>query len=255
LELKSGDVSIAIDQSSMGGYHGALGGYAPVMGAYLAVPSGHCRGSIVLIQEIFGVTPAMRAIADDYASEGFAVLVPDIYWRLERNLDLGNGEEAAQRDIAVDYSKRYDETLGTYDLIAAVDWLGTRVDGHTKPAVMGFCLGGRMAVRVAAKAELSCMVSMYGVGLDKMDQEIGVASCPVQFHFGENDNHNSLAVIEHVRRTVADRRRAEDEFFTYPDAQHAFYNRFRLDRFDESAHQLARSRVLAFLELHIGQPA
>ena len=60
-----------------------------------------------MIQEIFGVTPAMRAIADDYACEGYAVFVPDIYWRLQRELDLGNGEDPQQRQIAVDYAARF----------------------------------------------------------------------------------------------------------------------------------------------------
>ncbi|MGO4612452.1 dienelactone hydrolase family protein, partial [Variovorax sp. 2RAF20] len=72
-------------------------------------------GSIVLIQEIFGVTPAMRSIADDLAGEGYAVVVPDIYWRLARNLDLGNGEDANERQAAVDYSLRYDEVTGVLD--------------------------------------------------------------------------------------------------------------------------------------------
>jgi carboxymethylenebutenolidase len=220
------------------------------MGGYLAMPPMPPRGALVLIQEIFGVTPAMRAIADDLASEGYAVLVPDIYWRLERNLDLGNGEDPTQRQLAVDYAGRYDEAQGTTDIVAAIDWLGASLELKTRPAVFGFCLGGRMAVRVAAQADLACMVSMYGVGLDKLSAEIAAIACPVQFHFGENDNHNPPAAIEAVRATVQRRQRADDEFFTYPGAEHAFYNRFRLDRFDAAAHQLARARALAFLQRH-----
>jgi carboxymethylenebutenolidase len=247
---KPGAVSIPVDRSAMAGYHAALGGYSPAMDAHLAIPAGDCRGSILLIQEIFGVTPAMQAIADDYAASGFAVLVPDIYWRIERNLNLGNGEDAAQRDVAVGYANRYDEELGTQDLLAAADWMGAKFAQGARPAVMGFCLGGRMALRVAAKANISCMVSMYGVGLNKWGKAIATIACPMQFHFGESDNHNPPNVIDEVRNLVTQRHRKDDEFFTYPGAEHAFYNRFRLDRFNEAQHDLARSRVLSFLERH-----
>jgi len=251
----SGDVAIPVEHSAMGAYVASFGAYFPSMGGYLAVPTTPCRGTIVLIQEIFGVTPAMRAIADDYAKEGYLVLVPDIYWRIERNLNLGNGEDPAQRDAAVRYSTRYDEALGTDDLVAAVDWLHKKSGLSSRPAVMGFCLGGRMAVRVAAKANLSCMVSMYGVGLSKLPDEIRAIACASQFHFGDNDNHNPPAVIEEVRKIVSARNRSDDEFFVYPGAEHAFYNRFRLDRFNPQAHRLATDRVLSFLERSIGEPA
>ena len=192
------------------------------MTGYLAVPSsGTPSGSILLIQEIFGVTPAMRAIADDLASNGHLVLVPDIYWRLAPELELGNGEDPVERDQAVAYSKQYDETLGTADLVAGVDWLQSKVACAARPAVVGFCLGGRMAVRVAAKTALSCMVSMYGVGLDRMASEISSIRSPVQFHFGDNDNHNPMPVIDAVRRIVQDRNNKRDEFFLYTGVEHA----------------------------------
>ena len=94
------------------------------------------------------------------------------------------------------------------------------------------------------------MVSMYGVGLNKMGQEIATTPCPMQFHFGENDNHNPPNLIDEVRKLVAERQRGDDEFFTYPEAEHAFYNRFRLDRFNQAAHTLAKARVISFLERH-----
>lgn len=219
-----------------------------VMSAYLAVPPGPVKGAMVLIQEIFGVTPAMRAIADDFASAGHIVVVPDIYWRLQPGLDLGNGEDEAQRNLAVEYSSRYDERSGVQDLVAAVEYANDYGRLSTRPSVLGFCLGGRLSVRVAAQTHLSCAVSMYGVGLDQCADDISRASCPMQFHYGENDNHNPLPKIEAVQALVAARGNARDEFFTYPAAEHAFYNRHRLDRFDDHAHQLARSRILHFLD-------
>ena len=39
--------------------------------AYQAEPTGDAEGTIVLIQEVFGVTPHLTPIADDYAAKGF----------------------------------------------------------------------------------------------------------------------------------------------------------------------------------------
>jgi carboxymethylenebutenolidase len=216
-----------------------------LMDAYFARPA-KAIGSIVLIQEIFGVTPAMRAIADDLASAGYEVVVPDIYWRLARNLNLGNGEDANERQLAVDYSARYDEGTGVSDLAASAEWLQARLTTKGRPIVFGFCLGGRMAVRMAAATPLSGMISMYGVGLDKLGALIQRIDCPVQFHYGTNDNHNSTAAIQAVSKEVAARNSADDEFYTYEGAEHAFYNSFRLDRFNPAAQKLARDRALDF---------
>src|SRR5438067_313597 len=119
MQRKSTDVLIRMGRPATHG-HSALTSDATTMGAYLASPQRTVRGGLIVIQEIFGVTPAMRAIADEFAAEGYAVLVPDIYWRLRRNLDLGNGEDPRERQLAVDYASRYDEVLGTDDIIVAM---------------------------------------------------------------------------------------------------------------------------------------
>jgi carboxymethylenebutenolidase len=227
------------------------------MDAYFTRPA-QANGSIVLIQEIFGVTPAMRSIADDLAGAGYAVVVPDIYWRLARNLSLGNGEDANERQAAVDYSLRYDEVTGALDLAACANWLQAEQAADQRPIVFGFCLGGRMAVRMAAATPLSGMISMYGVGLNKLGDLIQEIQCPLQFHFGTNDNHNPVEVIEAVSDAVIKRGHEGDEFYTYEGAEHAFYNRFRADRFSPVAHELAKARALRFAARCFGdfsQPA
>ncbi|MGO4567086.1 dienelactone hydrolase family protein [Rhizobium sp. 2YAF20] len=233
MPIETTDVDIPIDGKTMG--------------AYLARPTGTPKGSVVMIQEIFGVTSAMRAIADDFAASGFAILVPDIYWRLQPGLDLGNGEDPVQRDLAVDYSTRIDETRCALDLAASIEWLAKTVPTEKRPGVMGFCLGGRLAVRVGAASTPSCVISMYGVKVDLLEKEIKSSSCPLQFHYGDQDNHNPLEVIDTVHAWVNDRVRSDDEFYVYPGAEHAFFNRFRTDRFSPKAHELARERVLGFL--------
>jgi dienelactone hydrolase len=55
---------------------------------YLAAPRTQPRAGIVLIQEVLGVNKNMRQTADDFAKAGYVVIVPDLYWRLEPNVQL-----------------------------------------------------------------------------------------------------------------------------------------------------------------------
>ena len=55
---------------------------------YLSLPPTGRGPGIVLIQEIWGVNEHIRAVADQYAQDGYVVLAPDLFWRLERRVDL-----------------------------------------------------------------------------------------------------------------------------------------------------------------------
>src|ERR1700760_1042677 len=56
--------------------------------AYLAESSSPARGAIILIQEIFGVNSHIRSVADDYASQGFHVIAPALFDRVQRDVEL-----------------------------------------------------------------------------------------------------------------------------------------------------------------------
>src|SRR3984957_14879147 len=60
--------------------------------AYLTVPASGSGPGILLLQEIFGVNKSMREVADYYAEEGYVVLAPDLFWRLEPGIELGYSE-------------------------------------------------------------------------------------------------------------------------------------------------------------------
>jgi len=93
------------------------------MDAYLVVPAAPSRGDIVLLQEIFGVNEAMRDMARAFATEGYTVLAPDLFWRLEPRVDLGYGEDDRKRGFAL--MQKYDQADGADDIrIAANDFDG-----------------------------------------------------------------------------------------------------------------------------------
>jgi len=60
--------------------------------AYLAKPAKGSGPGIVLLQEIFGINQYMRDVADYYAEEGYVVLAPDLFWRLEPDVELNEAQ-------------------------------------------------------------------------------------------------------------------------------------------------------------------
>jgi carboxymethylenebutenolidase len=60
--------------------------------AYLATPEKGSGPGIVLLQEIFGINQYIRDVADYYAEEGYVVLAPDLFWRLEPGVELDESD-------------------------------------------------------------------------------------------------------------------------------------------------------------------
>jgi carboxymethylenebutenolidase len=210
--------------------------------AFVAAPSGPARGSLVMLQEIFGVNEAMRDKARDFASAGFAVIVPDLFWRQKRRVDLGYGEDERKEGFAL--MQKFDQASGATDIRDVIAWLRRR-DGR-KVGLVGFCLGGRMAVLAAAgNPDVSAVASFYGVRLDLCPAQLRALTAPFQFHVGDRDAHVPAEHVNAVAAITAGMPSAD--VFIYPDAQHGFYNRQRAEVYNAEAAALARSRALALL--------
>ena len=71
---------------------------------YLSVPAAGSGPGLVMVQEIFGVNPSIRHLADLFAAEGFTVLAPDFFWRIEPRVEiaLGRKQEVDRVSVLVD---------------------------------------------------------------------------------------------------------------------------------------------------------
>jgi len=207
--------------------------------AYSAESSGAARGAIVLIQEIFGVNSHIRSVADDYATQGFHVIAPALFDRVQSNLehsynpaDTAQGMKAA-RQIGMD--------AALLDVAAAIaharaEWSALKV------GVMGFCFGGSLAWLAATRLDPAAAVCYYGGQIAANANE--TPRCPVMMHFGAKDPHIGPAEIEKIKATHPDL-----PLFLY-DAGHGFNCDQRKDYEPESA-KLARQRTLEFFTHHL----
>src|SRR5690349_25161784 len=105
--------------------------------AYLATPAKGSGPGLLLIQEIFGVNQHMRDVADLYAEEGYVVLCPDLFWRIEPGVELGQSEADWQR--AFGFYQKFDVAKGVDDISATVSALRGLKSCEGKVGAIGFC--------------------------------------------------------------------------------------------------------------------
>ena len=136
---------------------------------------------LVVIQEIFGVNPHIRAVCDGFAGKGFRVVAPALFDRVQRGIELEYGEKGfkvgagLRQLIPLDYSMM--------DLAACVEHLGPAV------AVIGYCWGGTLAWVAAQRLDIRASVGYYGGGITgHLDADL---YCPVMLHFGGEDTAGS----------------------------------------------------------------
>ena len=105
-------------------------------------------GTVVLIQEIFGVNDSMKETAREVAAQGFHVLVPDLFWRLRPGVSLTDKTDAEWQE-AMSLMKQFNQSAGVRDLKATLAAARTLPGANGRAGTMGYCLGGRLAVMMA----------------------------------------------------------------------------------------------------------
>jgi carboxymethylenebutenolidase len=206
--------------------------------AYVSVPERPNGHAIIVLQEIFGVTKAIRAVADRFAAEGYLAVAPDLFWRLEPGVELSHSKEDIGR--AFGFLKRFSDDLGVEDIGTVAAHVRARPGFKGRVFVAGLCLGGKLAYLAAARLDVDAAVSFYGVGIEENLSEASKLRCPLLMHFGEIDQYAPPAAVAQIAAAVkADPRVA---VHSYAGADHGFYTRG-----DEATIRSAHERTLVFL--------
>jgi carboxymethylenebutenolidase len=198
--------------------------------AFRARPMEGCKGGLVILQEIFGMTDQLKSVVRAYARDGYDTILPCVYDRVAPNTVVPFNEPDKGRDMA--YGLPLDKVM--LDVAAAVEC----VKNPHGVSVLGFCWGGGVIVRAAAELDLRGAIAFYGTRL--MTYLAQKPKCPLLFHFGATDPNSPPETIDAVRKAFP-----SAETFVY-EAGHAFANDVR-PAYVESAAKTARERTLVFL--------
>jgi len=216
-------------------------------GAYLVTPPSGNGPGLVVCQEIFGANETMRKVAENFAEEGYVVLVPDLFWRQEPGVELGYSPEDWAR--AFELAQGFDEDRGVDDVQAAVDALRGRPEVIGGVGVIGYCLGGKLAFLAASRTDCDVAVGYYGVGIEQKLAEADALRCPLALHFAELDSFCPPEARDEIFKALA--AKPDASLFLYPGCDHAFA-REGGDHFNRSAANIAHERTMAVLKSAIG---
>lgn len=226
--------------------------------AYVATPAGAGPfPGVVVIHDAFGMGKEIRAQADWLADAGYLAIVPDLF--------RGRNKMACMVTIMRDAR---DQTGATFDdLSAARSWLTSSSACTGTVGVIGFCLGGGLALVLAPSGDYSASSVNYGAA-SKNAYTAGFlrTSCPIVGSFGAKDKtlKGAAARLETALIEVG----VDHDVKEYAHAGHAFLN----DRkgagdtspalfavmgpimhngYEPDAAADARARILAFFERHL----
>ena len=216
-------------------------------GGYLATPSGGAGGSIgvLVIQEWWGLVDQITRTCDRFADAGFTALAPDLYHGTA--VPLTEPDEAAKHMMALTMSDAATELSG------AVDELLRRTGGASV-GVVGFCMGGGLALVLACQRPdaVAAVVPAYGViPWPDARPDYSRMEAVVEGHVAELDASFSpaaadalVAELEALGKTAS--------FHRYPGVDHAFFNEDRPEVYDADAAALLWERTVTFLRSRLG---
>lgn len=211
----------------------------------VAEPVTSARGGIVVLHEARGVTDAVRGLVGGLAGDGWLVVAPHLYHR--DGADEVDGDEGQVQE-QVD---RLDGDQVMADTDTAFGWLADHDITADRMGVIGFDLGGSVALLVAAERTLGAAVTVAGenvtaVPSSELTSLVAAAqglTCPWLGIYGELEEGGADPEIDRLRAAAASSEMATD-VVVYPRKGYRFDD-------DPEAAADAWQRTLNWFDSHL----
>lgn len=192
------------------------------LSAYLARPVGGAASGMLLLPMITGIGAQVRAWADELAVRGITALAWDVFH--------GAGTDNTSReDLGAKLGELRDEAALTEQTALLDHLLGDL--GCTSAGVMGWCLGGRFALLLAARDQrLSGVVAYHPTvrdpappnhDLDAVAESASITA-PVLVAYPEADVVVSHETFARLQAALQSRPRGATFTQHFPGAEHGF---------------------------------
>jgi carboxymethylenebutenolidase len=193
-------------------------------------PAGGWRGAVV-VHEVFGLATEMLDVADRFAAKGWAAVVPDLF---------SHGSRISCLVRAMRESSSGTRGPVSDDIEAARDWLGNRHDVDAdRFAVVGFCLGGGLALAYAASAPQGVRAASVNYGQVPRTESALEQACPIVASYGGRDRVYGRQADRLDRHLEA--LNIAHDVKLYPQAGHSFMT--------EGHHPIGK---LVYWPMHLG---
>jgi carboxymethylenebutenolidase len=189
---------------------------AGVADAVFAHPADGVHPAVLVYMDAYGIRPSLEALAERLASHGYAVFVPNVFYRDGRSPVVENLQERLRAD---DRSSLFDQlrpkmaaltpTAARADAKAWLAFLRGRGEADPGPlGTVGYCMGGRLSLRTAGDfpEAVGAAASFHGGGLATEDADsphLTAARARGELYVGHADNDRSMPPEQMARLTAA----------------------------------------------------
>lgn len=224
------------------------------MPAKVAAPHANPNGAVVVIQEAFGLTDHIADVAARLARAGWHAAAPALFHRQ-------GSPVIAYDDVQSAMPVMGQLTAGgiTTDLTATFEWFERAGFPAARTAVVGFCMGGSVALYAGTLRRLGAAVTFYGggvstgrFGLPPLADLAPSLTSPWLGLFGDEDPSIPVEDVERLRQAAAEAT-IETEVVRYPGAGHGFHCDDRPAAYHPEAARDAWQRTLGWLDRHVAK--
>ncbi|SES48489.1 carboxymethylenebutenolidase [Pedococcus cremeus] len=234
---------------------------------FVTPATGGPHPGVVMFMDAFGLRPRLEEMASRLAGQGYAVLVPNVFWRSGRApvVELPDLSDPLARGTVFErlgpVMKALTPELATRDADAWLDFLARDERVADGPVgALGYCMGGALAIRLAAHApERVAAVATFHAGRlvtdapDSPHRLFGRLGCEVYVAHADHDHSMSPEHQQVVGEALASAG-VEHRTELYEGAAHGF-TMADTAAYDDAATERHWEALLDLFARRLPQPA
>lgn len=197
--------------------------------------------AIVIGYEWWGLNDWSREFTRMVAAQGFVALTPDVY----------HGKVTSDFEVAAKYKTGLDVNRAAQELIDTVPYLKSLPFVSGKAGIMGFCMGGGLALLAACRSKVYDAIVLYHHSIYPDPAEVEKLNCPLQGHYGLADTVTPPSEVKKFESQLKQLKKSY-EIYSYEGAGHGWLNPNSTQMYRPDAAKLSLERTFEFFKKHLG---